>query len=64
MVTAFFVYGTLQQGEVRAPRWPYKPLRIEPAETTGALYDLGPYLGRGRADAVGLMILHYVLLPQ
>jgi gamma-glutamylcyclotransferase (GGCT)/AIG2-like uncharacterized protein YtfP len=38
-----FVYGTLKQGEERAPRWPRPPQRIVSAVTCGQLYDLGPY---------------------
>jgi len=38
-----FVYGTLQFGEERAHHWPRQPLKIEPAETRGRLYDLGLY---------------------
>jgi gamma-glutamylcyclotransferase (GGCT)/AIG2-like uncharacterized protein YtfP len=41
--SAFFVYGTLQQGEERAKFWPRKPREILPARVQGALYDLGPY---------------------
>jgi gamma-glutamylcyclotransferase (GGCT)/AIG2-like uncharacterized protein YtfP len=41
--SAFFVYGTLMQGEVRCRLWPRGSLRIEPATTLGRLYDLGPY---------------------
>ena len=41
--SAIFVYGTLRQGQVRASRWPRKPLRIEWATVQGTLYDLGPY---------------------
>jgi gamma-glutamylcyclotransferase (GGCT)/AIG2-like uncharacterized protein YtfP len=39
----FFVYGTLQQGEVRAKLWPRAPLRVEPAFTLAKMHDLGPY---------------------
>jgi gamma-glutamylcyclotransferase (GGCT)/AIG2-like uncharacterized protein YtfP len=42
-VQTIFVYGTLKQGEVRAPLWPHPPQRIEAATTRGRLYDLGPY---------------------
>lgn len=38
-----FVYGTLKRGHERARLWPGEPLRITPATTRGALYDLGPY---------------------
>jgi gamma-glutamylcyclotransferase (GGCT)/AIG2-like uncharacterized protein YtfP len=38
-----FVYGTLKTNEVRAPKWPHNPLRIEQAIARGALFDLGPY---------------------
>jgi gamma-glutamylcyclotransferase (GGCT)/AIG2-like uncharacterized protein YtfP len=41
--TSIFVYGTLKQGECRADCWPYDPQSIQPAATSGALYDLGPY---------------------
>jgi len=39
----FFVYGTLQRGEVREKFWPRAPLRVEPAFTLAKLHDLGPY---------------------
>lgn len=38
-----FVYGTLKQGEERAPLWPHPPERIETAWTRGRLYDLRLY---------------------
>jgi gamma-glutamylcyclotransferase (GGCT)/AIG2-like uncharacterized protein YtfP len=38
-----FVYGTLQQGEVRSNRWPHAPEKIEPATIRGQIRDLGPY---------------------
>ncbi|MGY8767991.1 MAG: gamma-glutamylcyclotransferase family protein [Pirellulales bacterium] len=41
--TPFFVYGTLKRGESREKQWPYAPLKILPAVTTGTLYDLGSY---------------------
>ncbi|QDU97854.1 gamma-glutamylcyclotransferase family protein [Lignipirellula cremea] len=40
---AFFVYGTLKQGECRAEFWPEPPRSIETAYITAELYDLGPY---------------------
>ncbi len=42
-VTAIFVYGTLQRGEVREQYWPRKPLRIECAPLRGQRRDLGDY---------------------
>lgn len=42
-ITGFFVYGTLQRGEVRARFWPRPPLRVEPAYAMARLHDLGPY---------------------
>lgn len=42
-VTAIFVYGTLQRGEVREKCWPRGPLRIEWATIRGQLRDLGDY---------------------
>lgn len=42
-IHAIFVYGTLQQGEERAPLWPRSPLSITPATIAAELYDLGPY---------------------
>ncbi|PHS12513.1 MAG: hypothetical protein COA78_08100 [Blastopirellula sp.] len=41
--TPYFVYGTLKRGESRENQWPYTPLKILPAVTTGTLYDLGSY---------------------
>ena len=38
-----FVYGTLKRGQCRERLWPKVPLKVEPAWTLGALYDLGPY---------------------
>jgi gamma-glutamylcyclotransferase (GGCT)/AIG2-like uncharacterized protein YtfP len=38
-----FVYGTLKRGEERAVCWPRPATHIEPAVTSGCLYDLGPY---------------------
>ena len=42
-VNSVFVYGTLKCGQCRADCWPCEPLGVEPASTSGALYDLGPY---------------------
>ena len=42
-VQSVFVYGTLQRGQCRERLWPRAPLKVEPAWTLGALYDLGPY---------------------
>lgn len=39
----FFVYGTLQRGEVRERCWPRPPLCVEPAYAYARLHDLGPY---------------------
>jgi gamma-glutamylcyclotransferase (GGCT)/AIG2-like uncharacterized protein YtfP len=41
MITAVFVYGTLQQGQCRHRLWPAVPLSIEQAWVHGALFD-GP----------------------
>lgn len=42
-IHTIFVYGTLQQGEERAPLWPRSPKSITPATVAAELYDLGPY---------------------
>jgi gamma-glutamylcyclotransferase (GGCT)/AIG2-like uncharacterized protein YtfP len=42
-VHCIFVYGTLMRNEEREGYWPRAPLSVEPAETRGALYDLGEY---------------------
>ena len=42
-VLSVFVYGTLQRGHRRVSCWPSIPVRVEPATTRGALYDVGPY---------------------
>lgn len=54
-ITAFFVYGTLKQGECRETSWPYPPTSVTAATTQGRLYDLGPYpaLVRGEDTVVG-----------
>ncbi len=39
----FFVYGTLQRGEVRERYWPRAPLAVESAYALARLHDLGPY---------------------
>lgn len=43
VITRVFVYGTLQQHQVRGNLWPQPPLAVEPAYTRGMLFDLGPY---------------------
>lgn len=43
LLSALFVYGTLQRGRRRERCWPRQPLDVEPAWTLGCLYDLGPY---------------------
>ena len=40
-----FAYGTLKSDQLRGSMWPRRPLRIEPAITTGELWDLGSYPG-------------------
>lgn len=45
MINALFVYGTLQQNQLRGRMWPHLPLAIEAAATRGELYDLGSYPG-------------------
>ena len=42
-VTAIFVYGTLQRGEVRERCWPHAPMKIEWGTIRGLLRDLGEY---------------------
>ena len=44
-ILALFVYGTLQQNQLRGRMWPHPPRSIEAAVTRGALYDLGSYPG-------------------
>ena len=41
--SAFFVYGTLKQGQIRGGVWPFPPSQIVPAVIQADLYDLGPY---------------------
>ena len=55
-----FVYGTLKTHEVRAHKWPHIPLRVEPAVTRGALYDLGPYPALTDGDDAILGELWYI----
>jgi gamma-glutamylcyclotransferase (GGCT)/AIG2-like uncharacterized protein YtfP len=45
LITAVFVYGTLQRGQLRGGMWPCQPVLIEPAVVRGELYDLGAYPG-------------------
>ena len=40
-----FAYGTLKSDQLRGSMWPRRPIRIEPAITTGKLWDLGSYPG-------------------
>jgi|GEM_PF-687053 len=40
-----FAYGTLKSDQLRGSMWPRRPIRIEPAITTGELWDLGSYPG-------------------
>ena len=49
-LSAFFVYGTLQRGEVRDGMWPAPPISICWATTRGRLYDLGPYPALAEGD--------------
>ena len=42
-ITAIFVYGTLQRGEIRQQCWPRRPVRIEWATIRGQLHDLGEH---------------------
>lgn len=50
-----FVYGTLKRGESRDKQWPFAPLKVCPATTCAALYDLGPYpaIGPGNDCVAG-----------
>jgi len=48
----FFVYGTLMQNGCRAGQWPHAPLKIEPAEAPGFLYNLGSYPGLTAGDDI------------
>jgi gamma-glutamylcyclotransferase (GGCT)/AIG2-like uncharacterized protein YtfP len=45
-----FVYGTLKRGESREKKWPFPPVKVLPATTRAALYDLGPYPAIGPGD--------------
>ena len=47
-----FVYGTLKRGEAREGKWPFLPLKVSPATTRAALYDLGPYPALGPGSDV------------
>jgi gamma-glutamylcyclotransferase (GGCT)/AIG2-like uncharacterized protein YtfP len=40
-ILSLFVYGTLQQDQLRGRMWPHPPRSIEAAVTRGELYDLG-----------------------
>jgi gamma-glutamylcyclotransferase (GGCT)/AIG2-like uncharacterized protein YtfP len=41
--TAFFVYGTLKQNQLRGAMWPRKPLSVVPGIVRARLFDIGPY---------------------
>jgi len=41
--TAFFVYGTLKQNQLRGSMWPRKPLSVVPGIVRARLFDIGPY---------------------
>jgi gamma-glutamylcyclotransferase (GGCT)/AIG2-like uncharacterized protein YtfP len=49
-----FVYGTLQQGEVRSGRWPYPAVSIERATIRAQVRDLGPYPALVEGDGIVL----------
>jgi len=42
-VSAFFVYGTLKQAQLRGSMWPRPPKQIRKAIVQANLFDLGPY---------------------
>ena len=43
MVSSFFVYGTLKNGQCRESCWPAKPLSITAAWTQGQLFSRADY---------------------
>jgi len=43
VVSSFFVYGTLKQGQCREHCWPADPLSVRPAWTRGQLFSRPDY---------------------
>jgi gamma-glutamylcyclotransferase (GGCT)/AIG2-like uncharacterized protein YtfP len=48
--TAFFVYGTLQQKQLRGGMWPRQPLSVVPGVVRARLFDMGPYPAALKGD--------------